>query len=135
MLLDYLSIKGDPTVCTSAVIFKDGKILIGLRHYTEDKWKKVSVWTTPGGRCEQDETLETNLRRETVEETGIRDLVIRKYLGKVPGAKKGDTLHIFRCITGEDPKLMEPEKFEEWRWVRLQEIPENFINPSIFQLI
>lgn len=42
-------------------IFKDNKLLIGLRNYTPDKWKDISVWTAPGGRCDGSETLETTL--------------------------------------------------------------------------
>ena len=135
MLSTYLSKKGDTATCTSAVIWKDEKILLGLRHYTPDKWQTISVWTTPGGRCDVGETLEENLRRETAEEVGIRNLEIRAYLGEVNGAKEGDKVHVFSCVTNEDPKLMEPEKFEEWRWMELQEIPENFINPRILQLL
>jgi len=82
--------KGDDKDVPVAFIFKNDKLLIGLRTYTPDKWKAISVWTAPGGRCNNGETLETTLRREVFEEVGIDDLIITKYLGSVPGAKEGD---------------------------------------------
>lgn len=108
---------GDETFCPIAIITKDKQILMGYRHYTPDKWKKISVWTVPGGRCNNGEKIEAALRREVQEEIGVTDLKILEYLGEVPGAKEGDVLLMFACETKQDPKLMEPEKFSEWKWV------------------
>lgn len=128
--------RGDAHTCTSAVIVRDGKILLGLRHYTPDKWKDISVWTTPGGRCDTGESVGEGLRRETREETGIDDLVITRFIGKVPAAgDQRDTLWAFLCETSLDARLMEPEKFSEWRWFPVDAIPQNFINPKILDAI
>lgn len=116
-------------------IFKNDKLLIGLRNYTPDKWKNISVWTAPGGRCDNGETFETTLRREVSEEVGINDLKITEYLGNVPGAKEGDIVFVFKAETTQEPKLMETEKFSEWKWCLLSEIPSNFINPESLKLI
>ena len=118
-----------------AFIFKNNKLLIGLRNYTPDKWKDISVWTAPGGRCDIGETLETTLKREVFEEVGINNLKITKYLGNVPGAKTGDIVFVFKAETTQEPKLMESEKFSEWKWCNLSEIPSNFINPETLKLI
>lgn len=131
----YLKKVGTNRMCPVAFIFKDDKLLIGLRNYTPDKWKKISVWTGPGGRCDDGETLETTLRRETAEEVGITDLKITDYLGAVPGAKEGDTVFVFKAETNQEPRLMEPEKFSEWKWCPITEIPDNFINPAALKLI
>ncbi|MDB5260629.1 MAG: hypothetical protein JWN37_860 [Candidatus Nomurabacteria bacterium] len=119
---------------TSALIIRDGKILLGLRNYTPDKWIG-SFWTTPGGRGDEGETVEECLKRETEEETGITDLKIEEYIGKVDGAKEGDIVEVFVCSTNQEAKLMEPEKFGEWKWFKSNEIPENFINKNIFSII
>jgi len=130
-----LGIVGAPQICVSACILRKDRLLIGLRHYTPDKWKQISIWTTPGGRCETGETLETTLRRETAEEVGIVDMEITDFLGIVPGAMPGDTLYVFICRTRQEPRLMEPQKFSEWKWEDIGRIPENFINPAALQLI
>lgn len=134
-LEEYLKKVGTNKMCPVAFIFKGGKLLIGLRNYTPDKWKKISVWTAPGGRCDDGETLEKTLRREVTEEVGITEMNITDYLGTVPGAKEGDTVFVFKAETNREPKLMEPEKFSEWKWCAISEIPENFINPKLLELI
>lgn len=121
MKMNKLSTIGDNSMCPVAVVVRDQKILLGLRHYTMDKWKKISVWTMPGGRCDSKERIETTLRREIQEEVGITDIEIKDFIGEVPGAKKGDTVLIFHCTTKQEIKLMEPEKFSEWRWVPVNE--------------
>lgn len=95
MLKTQLSRIGTKAICPIAVIVRDGKILMGLRHYTPDKWKSISAWTIPGGRCDEGETIETTLRRETEEEIGVKDLEIIDFIGEVPGAKEGDIVPIF----------------------------------------
>ena len=132
--LGPFEMKADPSICTSLFLEKEEKILLGLRHYKLDKFKDVSLWTTPGGRCNKEEKIGENLIRETVEETGINEIQVRKFLGTVPGAKEGDILYVFWGNTDQEPALMEPEKFSQWRWFSLEEVPENFINPAALQL-
>ncbi len=126
---------GKNTDVPVAFIFRDGQMLIGLRNYTPDKWKDISVWTAPAGRCEEGETLEEALRREVYEEVGIDDLRIIDYLGTVPGVKESDNLFVFKCESKLEPRLMEPDKFSEWRWCSISKIPSNFINPKSLELI
>src|SRR5258706_1423356 len=127
--------KGDGILCPMAVIVRDGKRLVGLRNYTPDKWKAISVGTVPGGRSETGETIGETLVREAAEEVGITDLKIKKFLGKIPGAKSPDVVLIFKCETSQEAKLMEPEKFSEWKWFSADQIPENFINPKALPII
>jgi 8-oxo-dGTP diphosphatase len=131
-VLDLLSKENH---CTSAVIVRNGNILLGLRHYRKSNGTILSVWTTPGGRCEKGETIEQCLRRETQEETGIANLEIRAFMRIAPAVFTPDLVYTFFCETEEEPTLMEPDKFSEWKWFPLHEIPKNFINPTILQLI
>jgi 8-oxo-dGTP pyrophosphatase MutT (NUDIX family) len=139
MLEDKLNQIGNKDICATAIVIKNGSILSGLRHYTPNKWKVVSVWTTPGGRCDDGETLEQTLRREILEEVNIGELDIVEFLGEVPGAKDGDSVYVFVCRTNEDPTLMEPEKFSEWKWVPVGEYvkgePWNIMNPEMHRMI
>ncbi|MBI2617922.1 NUDIX hydrolase [Candidatus Kaiserbacteria bacterium] len=121
---------GGTKTCPVAVVVRDGRVLMGLRHYTPDKWKKISVWTCPGGRCDEGESVEATLRREVEEEAGISDLKITDFISEVPGAKEGDRVLLFLCKTDQEAKLKEPHKFSEWRWFGVEEIPDNFINDN-----
>ena len=67
------------------------------------------------------ETIESTLRREVKEEVGITDLEIHEFIGEILGAKEGDAVPVFFCTTKQEPRLMEPEKFSEWRWVPITE--------------
>ncbi len=118
--------------CTSAIIVRDGKILLGERKKKSGTGHDSSFWYTPGGRCEGNETPEQTVLREIKEEIGITDAQIVTKLLECRGVfedKHGrDILHVFLVtITGE-PKLMEPEKFLGWQWFGLEELPENLID-------
>lgn len=57
-------------IVQSAIIYKDGKILMGLRSDKEDVFP--NLWGIPGGKVDTtDETLEDALRREVREEAAI----------------------------------------------------------------
>ena len=112
---------GGTTCCPQAIFIKNGKVLLGLRNYTADKWKAISVWITPGGRCDEGEALEKTLRREVMEEINIADFEIVDYIGEAAGAKEGDIVRLFYCTTEQEPARMEPEKFSEWKWVPVEE--------------
>ena len=131
---EVLKKAGDPSICPVIALVRDGRVLIGLRHYTPEKWKAVSVWTIPGGRCDEGETIEETLRREIAEETGITDVRITGFLGVLAGAKQDDVVYAFVGETSEEPKLMEPEKFSEWIWAEPGEI-KDFINPATLDLV
>lgn len=133
--LDKLSQLGNESICPVAILIKDGKILCGLRHYKADKWKEISVWTCPGGKCDEGEIIEEALRRETAEETGITEFNILEYVEEVPGAAEGDIVPVFICETSQSPVLMEPEKFSEWKWFLPNKIPDNFINDKVRKII
>jgi 8-oxo-dGTP pyrophosphatase MutT (NUDIX family) len=132
---ETLNSTGDSTKCPVALIISNDKILLGHRHYTPDKWKPVSVWTCHGGRCDAGETIETTLKREVYEETGISEMTIEEYLGDYPGSKAGDLVPVFLCRTDQEPKNMEPEKFSEWKWFGKDNFPDIFINNEIGKLI
>jgi ADP-ribose pyrophosphatase YjhB (NUDIX family) len=110
LLASKLGEKADGKVAAIAVIIRDEHILLGLREYE----KAATVWTAPGGSVDNDESLESAVRREAREETGIDDLQFVGYIGEIK-ADDRDPLHIFHCQTDQDSQLTEPEKFSECR--------------------
>jgi 8-oxo-dGTP diphosphatase len=114
--------------CTGAIIVRNNKVLMGAREYTKDS----PLWVFPGGRCEDGESLETALRREVAEEIGVTDFTIVKELGMKVGLYTTEAGHdqvfLYACTTDQEPRMMEPEKFTEWQWFALDELPKNLLD-------
>lgn len=106
--------------CTAAVIVRDGQVLLGNRVYPE---KNLSVWNFPGGRCDEGETIGESLTREVNEEIGVNEsnFQVIDFIKKIKGSWKDDVLYLFHCKINQEPKLMEPEKFKEWKWFNLKD--------------
>lgn len=122
-LLSKLKISPEQ-LCVFAFIKKDNKVLMGLREYIKNK----PVWTYPGGRGRKDETLMDTLKREIFEEIGISKITPIRTIGQKNGVKKGDKVYFVECETSEEPILMEPEKFNQWKWFPINELPKNLID-------
>lgn len=126
-IFEQLSTPGKEYICPSAMIIKDGKILMGKRHYRPD----FIVWTFPGGRCEEGETVEETLRREIKEETGLDDLEIKEFACDIPGYTEDDIVPIYLCSTNQEAKLMEPDKFSEWKWFTFDEYKQGIFESPV----
>lgn len=101
-----------------AIILRENKILIAQR---PEGSHLAGYWEFPGGKCEENETLEACLRREVMEELGVeihpgRTLtsMVHEYPERILG------LHFVFCqwIAGE-PQTLECADF---RWVLPSEL-------------
>ncbi len=105
---------------------KEGRILMGLRKGSHGD----GTWSLPGGHVDFGEHPTQTVRREVLEETGMK-------VGKViPCIAFAYGHHFFReenkqYITlffnaqwrGDEPKLIEPDKCERWEWFALDNLP------------
>jgi 8-oxo-dGTP diphosphatase len=111
-----------PLIGTGLMILKKNQVLLGLRKNSMG----AGEWTFPGGHLENFESIKDCVEREAMEECGVEVknarfqcvANIRKYqkhyvmVGFISDWKRGE------------PKLLEPDKFEEWQWFDLNKLPK-----------
>lgn len=112
-----------PKVGIGVMIFKAGKVLVGLRKYSHG----AGEYAFPGGHLEHLESLEDCARRETEEECGIQLKNIKfQFIANVKKYAPKHYVHI--GFTAEwasgDPEVREPGKMEDWQWYAIDELPE-----------
>ena len=106
-----------PQLAVSAVIFRDGKILLLRRA----KSPGHGFWSLPGGRVEFGESLHVALAREVDEEAGLKiDIVaLAGWREVLPGAGGSGGHYLImsfaaRWVAGE-PRLN--EEHDDFKWV------------------
>lgn len=103
-----------------AVILRrhDGAILMGLRKGSHG----AGTWSLPGGHLEMGESVAECAWREVREETGlhilqstVRKLTFTNDIFEAEG-KHYITLYVEADSGGGEPRVLEPDKCDEWRW-------------------
>lgn len=123
-----------PHVGVGVVVVRDGRVLFGRRiseHAT-------GTWSMPGGKQEAGESIEDAGARELLEETGLVATGVIKapvFTDSVFAAEGNHfvALYVIATVPEGEPRVMEPDKFAEWRWVSWDEIPEPHF-PAMAQL-
>lgn len=94
-----------------------------MKHETRNRF--------PGGHQEFGERLFETAKREVKEETGL-DIDEFELISVADEMRyiKSDGKHYLNIgikgkYKGGEPKVMEPEKLKEWRWVSLENLPDN----------
>lgn len=133
----HLGIKG--LICNS-----EGKVLLLRVNQKKLDNTKRSYWDIPGGRIQRGETIETALRREIAEETGISKLANIKSLSmvlsniRIPqknGPDVGLVLWVFTCDASSLDDITLSDEHIALHWFDLSEAieklrfkyPEEFI--------
>lgn len=116
MKLFYVGVKG--------LIVRDNKVLLLRGDGARD------FWDTPGGRIDDDESIEETLRRELSEElpdirvNSIGDLV---HAYRVPGSIHDDigvTILFYKVDVELDEEVVISEEHTEYRWMTFDEALE-----------
>ena len=99
-------------VVTAAVIRRDGHFLLTRRLRGTHL---AGCWEFPGGKCEEDESYESCLTRELLEELGVSATVGKCILDIVHEyPERTVELHFFECEIAGEPK---PLLGQEMRWM------------------
>ena len=106
-----------PQLAVSAVIFRDGKVLLLKRA----KSPGHGFWSLPGGRVEFGESLHTALAREVDEEAGLKiDIVaLAGWREVLPGAGGSGGHYLIMSFAARwvanEPRLN--EEHDDFKWV------------------
>lgn len=110
-------------VGVGVLILKEGKVLLGKRKSSHGEGE----YATPGGHLEYMETFEECARRESVEEAGVAiGNISFLYVANLREYKPKHYVHIevvAEWVSG-DPKVLEPDRTENWEWFDLDNLPE-----------
>ncbi len=132
--------KGVFLVNCLAIIYKDGKILIG--RIGKDPHIKELTWRFPGGRPRYDKPLEKSLKEEVKKKTNI-DVKVKKLIFARIYPEKKEFLSLYYLC---EFYLCEPiggiekpgEKFKELKWIKPTEVTKYFttsIDPFILEFL
>lgn len=117
--IDYIG------VGVGAIIFNDeGKVFLNKRGPKSRNEK--GKWEFPGGGVNFGEKLEDAIKREVREEFDmeielLEQMVVEDHILPDEGQHWVSPTYIARIISGE-PKIMEPEKCDEFKWITVSEI-------------
>jgi len=101
-----------------------GEVLLGLRHSSHG----AGEWSFPGGKVDLGETIEQTAKRETKEETNLEvdDLELVSLTNELRYLKDGKQFVVigFKANSYQgELQLANPERFHEWRWFSLDNLP------------
>ena len=119
--------------CGVFVVNEKSEVLLQLR--SKNSKNEAGKWNKMGGSVEFGEKVIDCLQRETLEEAGIEitDIEFLSYSDHILSEEKQHWLGLnFMALIkqGETAKNMEPEKFDDLRWFKFGEIPENLAMPT-----
>lgn len=114
-------------------VVRDGKLLLGKRNHG---WS-AGTWGLPGGHLEFKESMKACAARELVEETGMtaEDFVFTTVINNTSRTLEH---YIHVNFVAKNPKgepvVKEKDRFDEWRWFPLNDLPKDLFPPHIKQI-
>lgn len=107
--------------CVNIIVKKGGEVLLGRRMKSGK-----GAWCNPGGHLEHGESAIEAAKRELYEETGIeaKDITFVHVLND-PHCDGYHYVTLNFLVTSwiGEPSVLEPDKFYEWRWFSIDNLP------------
>jgi 8-oxo-dGTP diphosphatase len=119
-----------PKVGVSVVILRDGKILLGKRKGSHG----TGTFSFPGGHLEFGEDPVECVKRETLEECGLilNNVKQGPYTNDVFSSEGKHYITLFFVAEAEgEPKVLEPDKTENWSWYDFSDLPKPLFLPIV----
>lgn len=126
--IDYIG------VGCGALIINDNNETLLLKRTLKSR-NQAGFWSKPGGGVEFGEKVEDAVKREIKEELGV-DIELVKFLGFTDHIIESENQHwvafnyLAKVVSGE-PKNLEPEKIEEIKWFKLNNLPEKITQTTM----
>lgn len=118
-----------PLVGVSIIVKKDDKVLIGKRKNAGGS----GTWGFPGGHLEFEESFEKCVKREVMEEAGIKikNIKFQTLTNDIQPKEKAHYVTLFFTSDYDSGKVknMEPEKCEGWKWAAWSNLPNPLFLP------
>lgn len=118
-----------PKVGVGIIIIRGDKVLLGKRIGSHG----AETWNFPGGHLEFGESIADCAGREVLEETGLKvsNFSYGPYTNDIFEKENKHYITVFvigKCEKGQ-PKVMEPNKCEQWGWFKWHELPKPLFLP------
>jgi len=104
----------------AALIFRDGKVLIGQRRPDQPM---ASLWEFPGGKIEPGESAPQALIRELSEELGITATVGQQIIRIRHNYRHGGAVDLQFFAVREFSGEIVNQIYQQVRWVQLEDLP------------
>ena len=117
-----------PGVGLAVVLRRSDTVLLGRRKSEHGE----GTWGFPGGHLEYSETWAECAKRECQEETGLTPENVRFWTATndfFASGKHYVTLFMVADSFDGKARVLEPEKCEEWRWIKWSDLPPNIFLP------
>lgn len=119
-----------PQICPSVIVgITDGDKLLVTRY--ANRHSKFRRYALVAGYNEVGETLEETVRREVMEEVGLKVKNIR-YFKSQPWSFTGSLLAGFFCeVDGNSDITLDTSELSEALWLKREDIPDDSADPSV----